>query len=303
MVASLKNLIKLNKFHKNIEFTYEEERNYMLAFLDVLLIRTKEGFNTAVYRKETNTDVYLHWNSFAPTVWKKGTLRGLVKRAFMVSSKDYLLEMELEHLREVFTEINGYPKWIVYQVFEEERRRSNNKPTTTTTEETEEMEEGEAVTKKKMMICLPYQGTKGEHIAKKIKNFITSSLPDTETGIIFKGSRLSAKFSIKDKVKDIHKHNVVYEGKCPDCDATYIGETERRLCIRTDEHAGKDKNSHMLQHSQTTGHGRISLNNMKILGSNYKNYFKRKLSEALFIKQKQPPLNIQDKSVPLLLFN
>lgn len=185
-----------------MEFTYEEERNNMLAFLDVLLIRTKEGFDTAIFRKETNTDVYLHWDSFAPTMWKKGTLRGLVKRVFNVSSKDYLLDMELQHLREVFTEINGYTVWFVHQVFEEERKRINNQPTTTA-EETKMIEEEEkAATKTKMQMCLPYQGTKGEQSIKKMKNFVSSSLPDTETCIIFKGSRLSTKFSIKDKTND-----------------------------------------------------------------------------------------------------
>ena len=76
----------------------------MLAFLDVLLIRTSNGFNTAVYRKETNTNIYLHWDSFVPTTWKKGTLKGLVNRAFIISNKDYLLEMELDLLRKVFIE-------------------------------------------------------------------------------------------------------------------------------------------------------------------------------------------------------
>ena len=114
---------------------------------------------------------------------------------------------------------------------------------------------------------------------------------------------MSSQFSIKDKVENQHQHNVVYEATCPECPATYIGETGRRISERITEHASKDKNSHLLRHSKDNGHKPIDMNNVKIIGSNYKNYFKRKISEALFIKQKTPSLNVQDMSIPLHLFN
>ena len=40
-----------------------------------------------------------------------------------------------------------------------------------------------------------------------------------------------------------------------------------------------------------------------ILGTNYKNKFRRKISESLYIKEKRSSLNTQEKSVPLKLFN
>ena len=46
----------LNSFHKNIKFTYEEEQNNTLPFLDVLFIRDGEKLNTTVYRKDTYND-------------------------------------------------------------------------------------------------------------------------------------------------------------------------------------------------------------------------------------------------------
>ena len=54
-------LNKLNGFHQNIQFTYELEKNIKLAFLDVLLIRSKDTIETTVYRKPTNSDTYLNW--------------------------------------------------------------------------------------------------------------------------------------------------------------------------------------------------------------------------------------------------
>ena len=56
---------------------------------------------------------------------------------------------------------------------------------------------------------------------------------------------------------------------CPDCDACYIGESGRRLNERLIEHAGRDKNSHVLLHSQETGHTRVDINNIEILNKNF----------------------------------
>ena len=59
-------LNKLNGFHLSIQFTYELEKNKKLEFLDVILIRNKDTIETTVYRKPTNSDIYLNWKSFSP---------------------------------------------------------------------------------------------------------------------------------------------------------------------------------------------------------------------------------------------
>ena len=57
---------KLNSYHPNIQFTHEIEQDHQLAFLDVLVKHDNESIQTSVYRKITNTDVYIHWDAFAP---------------------------------------------------------------------------------------------------------------------------------------------------------------------------------------------------------------------------------------------
>ena len=103
---------------------------------------------------------------------------------------------------------------------------------------------------------------------------------------------MSAKFQIKDKTKDEHKHDPVYYGKCPECDENYVGESGRRLQDRFDEHSGKDRKSNILRHSYQENYKSVSWNNFQILGNVYKKTkFKRKLSEALYIKELRPSLN------------
>ena len=98
-------------------------------------------------------------------------------------------------------------------------------------------------------------------------------------------------------------HDVVYQAKCPDCSETYIGETARRLEERVEEHAKKDKNSHLLRHARLKRHRPVSMDDFSILSKNFKNYYSRKISEAIAIKKNKPSLNKQDMSVPIVLFN
>ena len=42
---------------------------------------------------------------------------------------------------------------------------------------------------------------------------------------------------------------MIYYGKCPKCDESYVGKTGRRLQDRGDEHSGKDSKSNILRHS------------------------------------------------------
>ena len=57
----------LNGFHRNIQFTYEVETDSKIFFLDVLVIRdSSNNISTTVYRKRSNNDIYLNWESFAP---------------------------------------------------------------------------------------------------------------------------------------------------------------------------------------------------------------------------------------------
>ena len=70
------------------------------------------------------------------------------------------------------------------------------------------------------------------------------------------------------------------------------------------EHADKDKKSHMPRHTLQSGHSSILWNRFKILGKGFdNNWVKRKISEALLLKQYQSTVNTQENSIVLELFN
>ena len=78
----------------------------------------------------------------------------------------------------------------------------------------------------------------------------------------------------------------------------------RRLQDRVNDHSGKDSKSNILRHPYQDNHKDVSRNNLQILENGFKKMkFKRKLFEALYIKELRPSLNMQETSVTLKLFN
>ena len=94
----------LNNFYNSIQSTYEIEKENEISFLDILIICSGQKIETCVYRKSTNTDIYIYWNSYAPSSLKRSTLKTQIMRAYTISSNDSYLKLELKHLRKVFHE-------------------------------------------------------------------------------------------------------------------------------------------------------------------------------------------------------
>ena len=64
------------------------------------------------------------------------------------------------------------------------------------------------------------------------------------------------------------------------------------------DHNGRDQKSHIFKHSSEKCHQHCHTNSFKITGNGFKNKsFKRKVSEALLIKQIKPSLNVPENSI------
>ena len=189
-------LSMLNTFHTNIQLTCETEYNIKLAFLDFMLCRGGENIVITVYRKVTNAGVYRNWNSFAPHSWKRGTLKTVTRRAYMICSTTELLDTELKHL--VFTQVFTQVEFV------------NDTNLSLPTIELIEVpaNENETVTKKHMLL-LPYQADKGIGLTKSLKRNLNKHLPDDiKTQVTFTGQKLSTQFNVKDRTKFEHKYDL-----------------------------------------------------------------------------------------------
>ena len=102
----------LSSKHRNINFTYEEENNNLLPFLDVNVYRDAGKFSSTVHRKATFSGVYTNYSSFIPDTYKSGLVSTLLYRAYVISSSYKSLHEEVERLKKIFAK-NNYPSRFV----------------------------------------------------------------------------------------------------------------------------------------------------------------------------------------------
>ena len=102
--------------------------------------------------------------------------------------------------------------------------------------------------------------------------------------LVYTVTKLRTKLNVKDKTKKKHHCDSTYSVKYPMkvCFESYNGKNGRRLIERVNEHSGKDLNSHMFKHSIAANHLIVTLDNLTVLSSGYRNRkFKRKVLESL----------------------
>ena len=299
-------LSSLNSFHESIKFTYEKEKDGVISFLDVKVItKMNHTFDTDIHRKKTDTNVYMNWNSFAPRAWKIGTLKGLIRRAFVICSNEEFRNKEISFLKTVFGKINGYPSRVIHNTIHSVKQKmelEDNPPQEETVagvevQSTEVTEPANQVVKP--FICLPYKGKEGEKIVAQFRSALTRALPSyVQPQFTYKGKKIGSYFRLKDKVSFDHQSGLVYgfrKGK-------YVGETKVRIGDRIHQHCHTDKKSAIYKF-KVENQEQVSKEDFEILDRGYSNTLNRKLAEALFIKELKPKLNEQVKSYKLNLFN
>ena len=297
---------ELNKFHKDIKFTYEVEENNEISFLDVLLQRQENNkINLKVYRKKTCSNIYIHWKSFTPVDWKIGTLEGILRRAYIICTTEEDLNAELAFVSKVFRTINGYPERIINQCKEKVRAKfSRMSPTeqieampqaSSTDISTEDEEKS-----KQPFLVVPYAGKAGEKVMKKVVSHLPEKL---RPRVVYTGTKLGTFFRLKDKVEDCYCSNLVYHFESTREEESYTGETKCRLGKRIKQHQLTDKKSAIFINQTKKGLPPAQTTEFTILARNYSNRLKRRIAESLYAKEKKSTLNIQKDCYKLTLFN
>ena len=96
----------------------------------------------------------------------------------------------------------------------------------------------------------------------------------------------------KDKLEKENTTGPVYHTFCDDCDASYIGETERTMRTRFMEHKRRSSvNSEVSKHiHQDHKDHTVTLDKTKILSVDHR-WFERGVKEAIYIRTNKPSLN------------
>ena len=231
----------------------------------------------------------------------------MIRQAYEICSTKDELQKELAHLKSVFTTTNGYPYHLVSSVMKKAGEKQQQKLQPASEGGEEPITEDPSDEEKVLMLKVPYAGEKGETLLKDLKNTLQKNLPkNIKCRVVQTGTKLSRNFNIKDKIDQKHLSDFIYRRDCKNkkCKhGDYVGETARRKVIRTEEHGGKDKESWIYKHSSTTKHPRAKDEDFEVLATNYPDRRRRKLAEAMYIRDLKPSLNKQKDSYKLVLFN
>ena len=289
----------LNSKHKNIKFTSELEHDGKLPFLDMLIDRNNGQMTTSIYRKPTFTGVYTHFHSFLPSIYKFGLLSTILFRYFSICSSFQLFHLQILEFKEIFLR-NGYPLKIIDTCVQ---KFLNKVFVTKVIRDT--------VPKRDYRIILPYLGPLSDKIQRRIKNIFQKIIPAGKINIVFKTQRRISHFlKFKDVIAPDFDSHIIYQFKCPCCNAGYIGETRVHHIVRNSQHlrisefSGKPTTAGV----PTTVSKHIkekkcksTLDDFSIIGRE-SDYFRRLIKESLFIKLHDFELNAQQTSTKLYLF-
>ncbi len=256
----------INSVHPAIAFTREEEEGGTIAMLDAKIRKHTEGNLTfTVYRKGTHTDQYLQFQSNQPLQHKLGVIRTLHHRCQTICSDQTSKDQEVEHLKKVLS-VSGYTKAAWTTALTPRAPKVDKDPTTSPS---------------KGSVTLPYVGHLSDSIARVLrKSGVSVHMKPFNT---IRGRLVHP----KDKVDPKDKTGVVYHITCSDCDASYVGETERSLKKRLKEHkrSSSPVGHHMIYNEHSFDPENVSVVHQEA------GWFRRGIAEAIHISRIDPNLN------------
>jgi len=244
----------------------------------------KEGkdviFN--LYQKPTCSGRYLHYLSNHPWIHKRGIICGMVDKIINLTHPKFHQENITQLIHTLLD--NGYPLNIIFDTIHKIINKHIIQNSTTTSKENTKDE--------RRFFTIPYI----KHFSEKYSKFrdkfkLAYSINNKLNNFIKTG---------KDKIEHMQQMGVVYHINCNNCDASYVGQTKRKLETRIKEHQ-RDINkktgtlSTISLHRQEEAH-EFDWENVKILDKE-QSYSKRLTSEMLHIKRQKSPLNIQSDTI------
>ena len=207
------------------------------------------------------------------------------------SSWSYFTE-ECERLKSVFSKLK-YPKHLVdstVKTFLNLRVADQSLlPSKSTTENT-------------TRIVMPFKDQESANIVKTQLKDLSVKL-QTIVQPVFTSRKIAQELPTSEpKPQLIDQQCVVYNFKCDQCDAGYVGYTRGHLFVRVDGH--KSKTSSVREHYESRHAGRIpdDFHSCFYVLKKCQNKFDCLVNEMLLIKQLRPCLNVQSDSIRAKVF-
>ena len=179
----------MNSKHKNINFSFETEKDEQMPFLDVNMFRENDKFVTNVYRTKTFTGVYTSFSSFITLEHKFGLVYSLLHRCSVFDMSKF--HFEIEKLMEILLS-NGYSNKFIDKCISQFMNKLHIKKPAMLT-----------VAKKQLYLVLSFMGNMSALVKSGLARSLHKHLPFCKVRVVFKTSnRLRNYFSFKDVVPE-----------------------------------------------------------------------------------------------------
>ena len=217
---------RFNSFDKNLKFTVDKFEDDVIHFLDIII---HQDGQTDIYTKPTNTGQYSDFDSFVPWRYKTSWAYALFVRAMKLCSSDALKSGQISRIKKMLS-WNGFPKSVRNKLIS--KYKSDYESNANNSIENNDIE--------RIYMKIPYLGAEGDKLVNKLKKKLKHNVSrKLNIRIIYTTSKLIDFCSVKDKIPDQQKSNVIYNINCPGCGDNYIGKTDCCFGKRMHEQGNK----------------------------------------------------------------
>ena len=126
-----KMLKAFNSFLNILRFTVDKFENKDVHFLDLKIMNNGK---ISIYVKDTDSGLYINYNSYEPWYTKFTWIRALYVRAHKICSNNNLFHKQEAHTKKVMS-WNGYPRYVRNKIAKRVENQKNNKNTDTLEQE------------------------------------------------------------------------------------------------------------------------------------------------------------------------
>ena len=275
-----------NSLNPSIQFTMEVEKDGVLNYLDMSVIRVGNKLKCKWYQKPTSSGRYSNFLSVQPTNIKRNVALNLARRMIFLSDRSFRNEV-VRKGKQLLIE-NCYPPLFVDGIFKEILRCVNNRKNTRSNDTSRVDCSDDSVNvsslndtfKVDKVVPLPYVPFLSENLACFFKYFSYKVVHCRYNTLEFLMSKL------KPDTPKLQSGGVVYQIPCADCDISYIGQTKQPLAKRLNGHKYDRREATALHNHEDQLQHKFDFENVKIL-CHEKRYFARLIREMIEILRNQ----------------
>jgi hypothetical protein len=204
----------------SINFTSESEVNGKLPFLDVLISREGENLKFSIYRKPTSNQQFIPEDSHHSKSHKMAAFNSMFHRLFSIEMSQEDFEVEQKYIMDT-GRMNGYSRQMLDKIFEKHKRKKDLQNLTSL----QPLDDAEY-----KYISMPF--------CPPLTHRLDNQLRKHGYKVAYKndGKLSDLLGSTKDKIREDDEKSGIYQINCSKCDASYIGQTKRKMKIRIKEH-------------------------------------------------------------------